>query len=119
MEKEQVIVNKLAFQTLENIVLAAFDEVLYFEYIPKKQRWSLRLTSNECHVLKSTTTSKLLLAKHDSFVQISQSCIINIKYLQSIENMTLKCRLYPPFSNIELSMSQRYYANLRSVLDPL
>lgn len=119
MEEEIKIGSKLAFQTLTSIVLVTFDDVLYFEYIPNNQRWSLRLTNGEYHKLRNRTTSKLLLSKHADFVQISQSCIVNIRYLQSVENLTLKCKLYPPFSEILLSMSQRYYADLRNRLEML
>lgn len=119
MEEEIKIESKLAFQTLTSIVLVAFDEVLYFEYKQSSQRWSLNLTNGECHKLRNRTTSKLLLSKHLDFVQISQSCIINIKYLQSVENLTLKCKLYPPFSETVLNMSQRFYTDLKNRLEML
>lgn len=119
MEEEVKIESKLAFQTLTSIVLVTFDEVLCFEYLPRRQRWSLRLTNNECYKLKNKTTAKTLLSKHLDFVQISQGCIVNLKYLQSVENVTLKCKLYSPFTEILLVMSQRYYANLKNRLEML
>lgn len=119
MEEEVKIESKLAFQTLTSIVLVTFDEVLCFEYLPRRQRWSLRLTNNKCYNLKNKTTSKILLSRHPDFVQISQGCIVNLKYLRSVENVTLKCNLYPPFTEHFLIMSQRYYANLKNRLEML
>lgn len=117
MDKEKNIESRFALHTLTSIVLVMFEEVLFFEYLAEQRCWSLRLTTGEIHRLRMKTTSKMLLSIHPDFVSISQNCIINIKYLQSIENVTLKCRFCSPFSDIILIMSQRYYANLKNKLN--
>ena len=71
------------------------------------------------HKLRMSTTAKDLLGINPSFVQISQDYIVNLDYLCSIENVTLKCELYSPFTDIELNVSQRYYRRLRDVLEIL
>lgn len=117
MDKEKNIENRFALHTLTSIVLVMFEEVLFFEYLTEQHCWSLRLTTGEVHKLKMRTTAKMLLTIHPNFVLISQNSIINIKYLRSIENETLKCKFGPPYSDVTLIMSQRCYVNLKNMLN--
>lgn len=112
--------NKFAIQTISGLVLVKYEEILLFQYLKEQRCWLMMLAFNrKLHKLRMATTAKDLLGMNQSFVQINQDCIVNLDYLCSIENVTLKCGLYPPFTDIELTVSQRYYRRLREVLEIL
>lgn len=111
--------NKFAIQTISGLVLIKCDEILLFQYLTDSRYWQMMLTDRKLHKLRMNTTAKDLLCINTSFVQINQDCIINLNYLASVENMSLKCNLYPPFTDLELAVSQRYYRRLREALEIL
>ena len=112
--------NKLAVQTVSGLVLVKCEDILLFLYQKEQRCWQMMLVPDrKLHKLRMSTTAKDLLGINPSFVQISQDCIVNLNYLCTIENVTLKCGLYPPFTDIDLTVSQRYYRRLRDVLDIL
>ena len=91
-----------------------------FQYLKDLRCWQMMLaTDRKPYKLRMSTTAKDLLGINPSFVQISQDYIVNLDYLCSIENVTLKCELYSPFTDIELTVSQRYYRRLRDMLEIL
>lgn len=108
---------KFAVQTISGLVLIKYEEVLLFQYQKDQRCWQMVQTDRKGHKLRMSTTAKDLLGITSSFVQISQDCIVNLNYLCSIENVTLKCGLVPPFADIELIVSQRYYRRLKDVLE--
>lgn len=110
---------KFAVHTLTNLLLLNRMEILYFEYHHKLRCWQLTHTNFSMYRLQSNTTSKDILAMSRSFVQVNRDCIINIEYLSSITNKTYRCVLYPPFENIEIYTSRRYYSQIRDMLDVL
>ena len=83
----------------------------------KQRCWQIVLTSRTTHKLKMSTTAKDLLSINNTFVQISQDCIVNLTYLMFIENKTLRCEFYPPFQEEERIASHRYFKQLRERLD--
>lgn len=110
--------NKFAIQTITGLVLVKCEEILLFQYLKEQRCWQMMLAvDRKLYKLRMSTTAKDLLGIHMSFVQINQDCIVNLNYLCSIENVTFKCELNPPFSDIELVVSQRYYRRLREVLE--
>lgn len=111
--------NKFAVQTISGLLLVRYEEILLFRYMKDQRCWQLMQTDRKLHKLRMSTTAKDLLSINPTFVQINQDCIVNLNYLCSIENVTLKCMLYPPFADIELNVSQRYYRKLREVLEIL
>lgn len=112
--------NKFAVQTISGLVLVKCEEILLFQYLKELRCWQMMLaTDRKLHKLRMSTTAKDLLGIDPSFVQINQDCIINLNYFCSIENVTLKCELYPPFTDIELAVSQRYYRRLKEALEIL
>lgn len=111
--------NKFAVQTISGLLLVRYEEILLFRYMKDQRCWQLMQTDRKLHKLRMSTTAKDLLSINPTFVQINQDCIVNLNYLCSIENVTLKCMLYPPFTDIELNVSQRYYRKLREVLEIL
>lgn len=111
---------QFAIQTISGLVFVKSEEILLFQYIKELRCWQMMLTSDrKLYKLRMSTTAKDLLGINTVFVQINQDCIVNLDYLCSIENVTLKCELYPPFEDIELVVSQRYYRRLREVLEML
>lgn len=112
--------NKFAVQTISGLVFVKCEEILLFQYLREQRCWQMMLMPDrKLYKLRMNTTAKDLLGINTSFVQINQDCIVNLDYLCSIENVTLKCELYPPFTDIKLIVSQRYYRRLREMLDIL
>lgn len=110
--------NKFAVQTISGLVLVKCEEILLFQYLKDQRCWQMMLAlDRKLYKLRMSTTAKDLLGINPSFVQINQDCIVNLDYLCSIENMTLRCELYSPFRDIELTVSQRYYRRLKEVLE--
>lgn len=108
---------KFAVQTISGLVLVKYEEILLFQYLKDQRCWQMMQTDRKLHKLRMSTTAKDLLGITSSFVQISQDCIVNLNYLYSIENVTLKCGLAPSFADIELTVSQRYYRRLKDALE--
>ncbi len=111
--------NKFAVQTITGLMLVKCYEVLLFQYMKDQRCWQMRFSDNTTYKLRTNITAKELTSLNASFVQINQNCIINLSYLMSVENKTLKCILYPPFDKIELEASSRYFKKMRDRLDIL
>lgn len=111
--------NKFAIQTITGLMLVKCHEVLLFQYLKDQRCWQMRFSDNSLYKLRTNITAKDLIALSTSFIQINQNCIINLSYLMSIENKTLKCIFYPPFDEIELEVSSRYFKKIKDKLDIL
>lgn len=108
--------NKFAIQTISGLMLVKWDDILLFKFLGEQRCWQMELTDRHKYKLRMSTTAKSLLTITPSFIQISQDCIVNLNYLASIENQTLKCDFYPPFSDVEEVVSHRYYRKLKDML---
>ena len=118
--RKLLIRSKFAVQTISGLIFVKCEEILLFQYLRELRCWQMMLVADrKLYKLRMSTTAKDLLGINLSFVQISQDYIVNLEYLCSIENVTLKCELYPPFTDIELNVSQRYYRRLRETLEIL
>ena len=112
--------NIFAIQTLNGLMLVSNEKVLLFQYDKEHRCWQMMHTGdNKLHRLRSSTSSKELLSINNSFVQISQDCIVNLNYLASIENRTLQCTFNPPYQHIQRIASQRYFKKIRERLEIL
>ena len=69
--------------------------------------------------LKKQTTAKSVLSLSPSLVQVRQDCIINLDYLISIENYTLRCIFSPPFDQENITVSRRCYKAVKEKLEIL
>lgn len=98
-------------------MLVRCEEIFLFQFLGDQRCWQIVLTSRTTHKLKMGTTAKDLLSINNTFVQISQDCIVNLTYLMFIENKTLRCEFYPPFQEEERIASHRYFKQLRERLD--
>jgi two-component system LytT family response regulator len=91
------------------------------ESILEKHTWEILLSNFEQIKLKKNTTSKeiLHLMGNGSFVQVNQSCILNIHYLGGVEFKSRECLLVPPFAHLKLTVSRTQMTELRDRFDLL
>jgi len=81
----------------------------------EKSSWEVLLTDYTTLKLGANTTADRIvqLMNKDRFLQINQSCIINLNYLNMVEYKTRSCLLIPPFNNLELTVSRTHLSKLR------
>jgi len=81
----------------------------------EKSSWEVLLTDYSTLKLGATTTADRIiqLMNKDRFLQINQSCIINLNYLNLVEYKTRSCLLIPPFDHLELTVSRTHLSKLR------
>lgn len=108
---------KFAMQTLKGLLLLRRSDILYFQYLNEARCWQMMLTDFSIHRLRLSINAKEILNISTSFLQISQDIILNVDYLLSIENKTLRCMLYSPFTEIDIKASKRYYSKIKEVLE--
>ena len=101
--------------TDEMRVLRASD-IGYFRYFSERKLWEVILRNNQTSLLLKRNTNAETIKHFDKcFVQIHQSYIININYLQAVRDGY--CLLYPPFDNVtELQVSKKYKKDLEEAL---
>ena len=80
---------------------------------------SLEYADGTEYKLKKQTTAKMILGISPYFAQIRQDRIINLEYLASIENYTLRCTFSPPFDQEEAFISRRCYKAVKEKLEIL
>ena len=105
--------HKIAMQTVSELLLVSMEEMLMFNYLSEQRSWKLTLTDGTTHLLKKGLTAEDLLNVHPVFARISNTTIINLTYLAAVENNTQRCRLCPPYDEIEISASRRYFGKLK------
>ncbi len=81
----------------------------------EKSTWEVLLSDNTAIKLGANTTADRIikLMNKDRFLQINQSCIVNLNYISLVEFKTRKCLLIPPFDNIDLTVSRTHFSKLR------
>lgn len=105
---------KLAIQTISELLLVDVSDVLVANYDSVQRAWLLTLTDRTIHRLHTgLKASDIVTMSPTHFVRINSSCILNIQYLAAIENTTQRCRLCPPFNDLELTASRRYFSRLK------
>ncbi len=106
---------KFAMQTIKHLLVIQNQEVLFFKYFREDRTWKMQLASKNKteYRLRTTITSKDILNICPSFIQVSPSCILNIDYLESVENKTLRCILRSPFEHIEIYATQANVEKMR------
>lgn len=82
------------------------DQFIFAEYISSKKVWSVTLSNQSIIFLKRGTTAEAIVQLSESFVQISQYCIINSNYLSAI--IDGKCVMIPPFNENQLKITRTY-----------
>lgn len=110
---------RLAIQTISGLLMVKPDEVFCCTFDEDTRLWHLRLANCQIHKLKKQTTAKSVLSLSPSLVQVRQDCIINLDYLISIENYTLRCIFSPPFDQENITVSRRCYKAVKEKLEIL
>ena len=110
---------RLAVQTISGLLMVKPDEVFCCTFDEDTRLWHLRLVNGQIHKLKKQTTAKSVLSLSPSLVQVRQDCIINLDYLISIENYTLRCIFSPPFDQENITVSRRCYKAVKEKLEIL
>jgi two-component system LytT family response regulator len=110
--------NVFAIQTLTGLMLMSNEKVVLFQYTKEHRCWQmLHADDSKYHKLRANVTSKELLFISNSFIHISQDCIVNMNYLVSIENKTMKCTFCHPYENVDRVASQRYFKKIKEQLE--
>ena len=110
---------RLAIQTISGLLMVKPDEVFCCTFDEDTRQWHLRLANGQIHKLKKQTTAKAVLSLSPSLAQVRQDCIINLDYLISIENYTLRCIFSPPFDQENITVSRRCYKAVKEKLEIL
>lgn len=110
---------RLAIQTISGLLMVKPDEVFCCTFDEDTRLWHLRLANGQIHKLKKQTTAKSVLSLSPSLAQVRQDCIINLDYLISIENYTLRCIFSPPFDQENITVSRRCYKAVKEKLEIL
>lgn len=115
----QTLPRKIAMQTVTELLLITFEQILMFNYVSAHRSWVLTLTDLSTHQLKKGIGAADLLNLHPDLACISNTSIVNLTYLTAIENSTRICKLCPPYNHIELIASRRYYMKLKEKFELL
>lgn len=110
---------KFCLQTMTDLLFLRYSEILFFQYNEGCRCWEVMLTTGKRYRLRTNVKSKDILNFSHDFLRVNVSCIINVEYLASIENSSLRCILYPPFEDIEIVASRRYYSKIKDTLEML
>lgn len=110
---------RLAIQFISGLLMVKPDEVFCCTFDEDTRLWHLRLANGQIHKLKKQTTAKAVLSLSPSLAQVRQDCIINLDYLISIENYTLRCIFSPPFDQENITVSRRCYKAVKEKLEIL
>ena len=108
---------RLAIQSISGLLMVKPDEVFCCTFDEDTRLWHLRLANGQVHKLKKQTTAKAILSLSPSLAQVRQDCIINLDYLISIENYTLRCIFSPPFDQENITVSRRCYKAVKEKLE--
>lgn len=111
MEKRHT---KYAFQTVSGLMVLEDSDIVLFRF--QDNSWQMMLTNQSTHALRTHITAEKLLSLSQHFIRVRQEYIINLDYLVFIENKTLRCILRPPFENIKVTVSRRFYAQIRETI---
>lgn len=108
---------RFTLQSITGLLILHHSQVVCFRYIDRLRCWQVTLTDRQNHRLRTTTKAQDITGINPNFIQVNNSCIINVEYLASIENKTLRCCLYPPFNDLDICVSRHYFGELRNSLD--
>ena len=110
----------VAVQTASGLTLVNSERILLFDFSNENRCWQMTLAdinNLKPQKLRQGASANDLLAMGNMMTMISKDCIVNINYLMTIENKTLKCRFCHPFDKIERTASNRYFKKIREKLE--
>jgi two-component system LytT family response regulator len=84
-----------------------------------KSSWEVILTNETTNRLTGEISAVRILNHYSKghFIQLSQSCIVNLSYLNMEEYKTHQCKLIPPYDKIELTVSRAQLSKLKDKFD--
>lgn len=113
---ENPLRNHFLIATVTGYKMARLEEIGYFEHHSLRKQWTAMLVDQNNLNLKRGTKAETILSYSPSFIQISQSIIINVNYLAMIQGK--ECKLYPPFDKVQgLQISRYYLKKLQEMLN--
>lgn len=107
----------LAMPTNTGYDIVKKTDIVMFRYNSSARIWQVINNNNKQYKLKANLKSKDILNLKSSFIQVSQNCIINLDYVSSIENKSMKFILNSPFDSMEVVASRTYFAKLKDCLN--
>lgn len=110
---------RVAVQTITGLLMAKPEDVFCCVFDEECHLWNVRLANGQVYKFKKQTTAKDILTLSPSLAQVRQDCIINLDYLVSIENYTLRCIFAPPFEQENITVSRRCYKAVKEQLEIL
>ena len=106
--------NNIAIQTYSGLMFVSVEKIIMFDYSREYRSWQMMLAdNNKPQRLRQATTTNDLLATGATFAQINKECIVNLNYIYTIENRSLRCLFCPPYDTIERVASRRYFKKIR------
>ncbi len=98
---------------MTELLLLAPEEIFCFTHSIFKRNWEMLLSDGSKQLLYRNVNSRQLQNLHPSFMRINQNTIVNISYLTGVEKASLRCRFCPPFDHWEMTVSRRYFRELK------
>lgn len=103
--------------TDEGLRVVNRDDIVMFRYLAKERVWQMLHADTKAFTLRKGLTARDLTAIDEALlVQLSQNCIVNLRYVSSIDTQTMQCRLAPPFDDMTLAVSRTYYPKFKDHL---
>ena len=115
----------VAIPTLIGIQFIDVSRILMFRStkanVLDKPSWEVVLRDNTLIRLAGGVSAEKIskLIASFRFIQINQSCILNLIYVNIVEYKTRHCILLPPFEKIPLTVSRAYLNKLKEKFDVL
>jgi two-component system LytT family response regulator len=98
-------------------------DIVYFECLKTgmglRSSWTAILNNQQTLKLRNNTKSGAIISYlgDENFIQISQSVIVSISFINMIEYKTHECFLFPPFDDKPFKISRQFMAELRERFD--
>ena len=94
----------------EHVVLRP-EDIAFFRFNKDRKLWEVVCGDRECYLLRSRTNADIILRFSGDFVQIHKSYIINVRYINKIQEQ--QCLLVPPLDDItEVKVSKNFRRSL-------
>jgi two-component system, LytTR family, response regulator len=117
--------NMIALPTTIGLQFISKSDIVYIECNKYKgcsrPSWMVMLNNQQTIRLRNNANSESIIDYLGSseFVPLSQSVIVNLSYVNTIEYKTRLCYLFPPFYETPLLVSRQYLAEMRERYDVL
>ncbi len=112
-------VKRTAIQTVSGLLMVKPGDIFCCTFDEDAHLWRMKMSGGQIYKLKKQVTAKMLLSLSPSLMQVRQDCIINLDFLVSVENNTLRCIFAPPFDREEVVISRRCYKEVKDSLEIL